>query len=330
MLVIAGEQEKMKGYFNGASYADLNNDGKLDLIINCINSPAVILKNNSPAKNFLSLSFHGSPMNKFGIGTKAYLWTHFKNIAGHDSSVVQYMQLMLTRGFQSSSDTKLHFWLRYIKNIDSLLIVWPDQKYQLIKNVSINKNMIINYQNAADSFSYTVFFPPKKKLLTDITSQIHCTWKHKENSFNDFNFQYLIPHTESTRGPKIAVADINKDGLDDFFVCGAKGQPGALMVQQQNGSFVSTDTALFAQDAMQEEVDAIFFDANNDGFTDLFVVSGGNEPQGDSPVLLIDRLYINNGKGHFSKNLNSLCNSYTINPAWRLQILTTMATLICL
>jgi hypothetical protein len=287
----------MKGYFNGAAYADLDNDGNLDLVINQIGAPATVLKNNAPKKNFLSLAFKGTGMNKFGIGAKAYLWVHGNS---PDSSEMQYQELMLTRGFQSSSDTRLHFGLDSINTIDSLLIVWPDQKFQVLKNITANKELTVSQNDAAGVFNYHSFFPAKKKILEDITAQIKCNWKHKENDFNDFGVQYLIPHKESTRGPKIAVGDVNKDGLDDFYACGAKGQPGVLMVQQKDGSFKETDTALFAKFALCEDVDAVFFDANGDGYADLLVVSGGNEPQGNSPLLLQDRLYLNDGKGHFS------------------------------
>ncbi|HEV3249933.1 MAG TPA: VCBS repeat-containing protein, partial [Puia sp.] len=289
---------EMKGYFNGAAYADLNNDGNLDLVMNCINSPAVVLKNNAPKKNFLSISFKGDGLNKFGIGAKAYVWAHNNK---SDSSILQFQELMLSRGFQSSSDTRLHFGLGGASNIDSLLIVWPDQKFQVLKNISVNKQLIVYQKEATGAFNYHWFFPEKKEVFKDISHQIKCSWKHKENDFNDFNIQYLIPHKESTRGPKIAVGDVNKDGLDDFYACGARGQPGALMVQQKDGSFKETDTALFAKYALCEDVDAVFFDANGDGWPDLLVISGGNEPQGNSPFLLKDRLYINNGKGHFSE-----------------------------
>src|SRR5205085_4405606 len=120
-------------------------------------------------------------------------------------------------------------------------------------------------------------------------------WKHKENTYNDFNVQYLIPHEQSTRGPKIAIADVNGDGLQDFFVCGAKDQAGALMIQQRSGNFILSDTAVFEADKINEDVDAKFFDANGDGKPDLYVVSGGNEYSGNAPPLL-DRLYMNNGK----------------------------------
>ena len=296
---------KMKGYFNGASYADLNKDGKIDLVINCINSPAVVLKNNSTKKNFLSISFKGDKMNKFGIGAKAYLWTH-----NGDKNKMQYQELMLTRGFQSSCDTKLHFGLDSANTIDSLLIVWSDQKFQLIKNIAANQQLIVEQKNATGNFDYNLFFPKKKEIFEDISKQVNCNWKHREDDYNDFNIQHLIPHKESTRGPKIAVGDVNKDGLDDFYVCGAKGQAGALMIQQKNGTFISSDTALFNKDAMCEDADAIFFDANGDGSPDLLVISGGNEPQISTPWLLSDRLYINDGNGHFAKKEDFVVQKY--------------------
>ena len=293
----------MKGYYNGAAYADLDNDGNLDLVINCIDAPAVILKNNAPKKNYISVSFKGNDSNTFGVGTKAYLFTGRK---GSNSYRIQYQQLMLTRGFQSSSDARLHFGLDSLTTIDSLLVVWPNQKYQVLKKVTANKQIVVDQRDALDSFIYDRFFPKSKELFENITSEINCKWKHTENNFNDFNVEYLIPHKESTRGPKIAVGDINKDGLDDFYACGARGQAGALMLQQSNGTFVPVDTALFNKDALYEDVDAAFFDANGDGWQDLIVISGGNEPQGNSPVLLEDRLYLNDGRGHFTRKTDFL------------------------
>lgn len=286
----------MKGYFNGASYADLDNDGNLDLIINCIDAPAVILKNNAPKKNYLSISFKGSGLNTSGIGTKAYLFAGKK---------MQYQQLMLTRGFQSSSEPRLHFGLGDVNNIDSLLIVWPDQKYQLIKNISVSKQLLINQNDAVAGFKYELFFPSKKQLLQNITNEINIGWKHREDRFVDFNIQYLIPHMESTRGPKITVADVNKDGLDDFFACGAKGYAGCLMIQTKDGRFASLDTSVFNKSAASEDVDAVFFDANNDGYPDLYVVSGGNEYEDGNPNLA-DRLYLNDTKGHFTEAVESI------------------------
>ncbi len=286
----------MKGYFNGAAYADLNNDGNEDIIINCLNALAVILKNNAPKKNYLSVSFHGDGANKFGIGAKAYLF---------QQGNMQYQQLMLTRGFQSSSEPKLHFGLDTLNKIDSILIIWPDQKYQLAKNVAGNQQVVFKQSDASGKFDYNQFFPKPKPALEDISAQVKCNWKHQEDRFTDFNIQHLIPHEESTRGPKIAVADVNKDGLDDFFVCGAKGQPGTLMIQTKDGKFNPSDTAVFSQFKQSEGVDAIFFDANGDGYADLYVVTGGNEYDDGNPNLQ-DQLYINNCKGHFTLSANAL------------------------
>ncbi len=279
-----------KGFYNGAAYADLNNDGNLDLVVNSINSNAIVLKNNSNTKNHLTINFKGDGMNTFGIGAKAYLFTKNK---------MQYEQLMLTRGFQSSSDTRLHFGLDTISVIDSIIIVWENQKYQTLKNIPANKPLTVEQKNATNNFNYDNFFPSKKEALTNITTQIKCDYKHVENNFNDFNIQYLIPHKESTRGPKITVADVNGDVLEDFYVCGARGTPGALMIQQPDGNFKRSDTALFAKFAACEDVDAIFFDANGDGYPDLWVVGGGNQIP-TSAMSNTDRLYLNDGKGHFS------------------------------
>src|SRR6188768_208055 len=293
--------QKLKGCSNGAAYADLDNDGNLDLIINCLDAPALILKNNSSKKNFISVSFQGGGLNTMGVGCKAYLFTGAKS----DSPRMQYQQLMAVRGFMSSSTYQLHFGLDTISNVDSLLIVWPDQKYQVIKNPTINKNLVVNKSDAQSGFIYNNFFPNKKEATQDITAQVNCNWSHKENDFLDYNVQYLIPHGLSTRGPKLAVADVNKDGLDDFYACGAKFQPGVLMIQQKNGTFKESDTALFSEFAISEDVDAVFFDANGDSFPDLFVLTGGNEIPANE-LALLDRLYINDGTGHFTKSANPM------------------------
>ncbi len=289
-LSIAWGTGNMKGYYNGASYADLDNDGKLDLVVNCLNSPALVLKNNAPPKNQLSLSFVGDSTNRFGLGAKAYLFS---------KKGIQYQQMMTTRGFQSSSEPRLHFGLDSLAIIDSLVIVWPDQKFQVVKNIPSNKALSVSQKNATGKFDYKQFFPAKQNQFDDVTAKMALPWSHRENDFFDFNVQYLIPHQESTRGPKVAIGDVNGDGLEDMYLCGAKGQPGAMMVRQKNGTFLASDTALFNRFMVCEDVDAVFFDANGDGHQDLWVVSGGNEmPSND--IASADRLFLNDGKGHFT------------------------------
>ena len=280
---------QMKGYFNGATYADLDNDGDLDLIINCINAPAAILQNNSAKQNSISISLKGNNTNTFGIGAKAWVYTKGK---------MQYQQLEPQRGFQSSVDYKLHFGVGSNKIIDSLLVVWPNQQYQLLNGIDTSA-IVLKQEDARDSFNYQHFFPPVKELFEEISANPPVNWKHTENDFLDYNVQYLIPHQQSTRGPKLAVADVNNDGLEDFYACGAKKQPGALMIQNTNGTFTPADTALFNKFAVCEDVDAKFFDANGDGFLDLWVVSGGNEMPANE-IASADHLFFNDGKGHFT------------------------------
>jgi enediyne biosynthesis protein E4 len=290
----------MNGYYNGASYADLDNDGNVDLIVNCLNAPALVLKNNAPKKNQLTLSFRGEGLNKSGIGAKAYLFT---------KTGLQYQQLMATRGFQSSSELRLHFGLDTLQVIDSLLVVWPEQAFQVIKNIPANKQLTVAQKDASGVFEYQKFFPPKRDLFADVSQITGIAWSHRENDFVDFNAQYLIPHKQSTRGPKVAVGDVNGDGLQDMYLCGAKGQPGALMIQQKDGKFSPSDTALFSLFTVCEDVDAAFFDANGDGHQDLWVVSGGNEMPSNE-IASADRLFLNDGSGHFSYSKGSRPKHY--------------------
>jgi hypothetical protein len=285
---------KLKGYYTGAAYADFDNDGKMDVVVNCINEKALVLKNNAPQKDFINFSFKGNGSNTKGMGAKLYLFS---------KGGMQFQQLMSTRGFQSAVDPILHFGLGDKGKIDSVLVVWPNQLYQVVKGVEINKTNQLLQSNATNLFAYQTFFPETKSNWVEVANQINSNWRHQENSFIDFNKQYLIPHELSTQGPKIAVADINNDGLDDFYVTGAAEQAGALFIQKKEGGFIESNHALFQQNAAAEEVAALFFDANNDGFKDLYVVSGGNQYNDGSPQLA-DKLYINDGHGNFIDNSN--------------------------
>jgi len=277
---------------NGAAYADLNNDGHLDLVTNNMNHEACIYRNESKGTHYLSLKFNGKEDNKFGVGAKAYVFS---------SGQMQYEQLMLTRGFQSSVEPKLHFGLGGKQKVDSMLIVWPNQSYQVIRNVKPDGTLMIDQKNAAGHFDYNRFFPAKGPLFTNITKQIGIKWQHQEDGFVDFNLQPLIPHMQSEEGPRMAVADVNGDKLDDFYICGAKGQPGALFIQQTDGTFKQSEQPAFVNDALSEGVDAVFLDANHDGYPDLYVVSGGSELPDGEPALG-DHLYINDGKGDFKQS----------------------------
>lgn len=283
---------RLSGYFTGASYADFDNDGNMDVVANCVNAKALVLKNNSLKKNYVNFSFKGNDRNTKGVGTKLYLFSKGK---------MQYQQVMSTRGFQSSVPPTLHFGLGENAVVDSILVVWPGRQYQVIKDCLPNTGIELQQANATGNFNYNSFFPPAESNMEDVTSKMNITWQHREDPFLDFNKQYLIPHQLSRQGPKLAVADVNNDGLDDFYVCGAAGQSGALMIQNSEGKFIETDGSLFQQNKSAEGVAAVFLDANKDGFNDLYVVNGGNQYD-DGTIELADKFYLNDGKGHFTDN----------------------------
>ena len=277
---------------NGAAYADLNNDGHISLVTNNLNSEACVYKNVGKSNNYLSVSFKGRQDNGFGIGAKTYVFA---------GGQMQYQQLMLTRGFQSSVEPKLHFGLGNHVKADSLLVVWPNQTYQVLHNIKAGQSIAVDQKNAGGHFEHNLFFAPVKPLMKDITAQQKISWQHRDDRFVDFNQQPLIPHMLSTEGPRMAVADVNHDGLDDFYVCGGKDQPGALFIQLPGGGFRATVQPDFMADAASEGVDAAFVDVNNDGNPDLYVASGGNELK-DGSAALADHLYINDGHGNFKRS----------------------------
>ena len=277
-------------FSNGAAYADLNNDGTLDLIANNINEEAFIYKNNEENKNHLTVSFRGMLNNSFGLGAKVYLFT---------KQGVQYQQLYTTRGFQSAVEPRLHFGLDTLKYVDSMLIVWPDFKFQVIKNISTNQFYIANYKKAGAVFNQADYLPASPESFTDITLLSGIDYVHKENNFIDFNFQYFIPHKISTQGPRLSVADVNNDGLEDFFACASKNSHAQLFLQTPTGRFVKGKMPAMI-DSVCEQVNALFVDIDNDGDKDLYVVSAGNEEEANAPSLQ-DHLYINDGKGGFAE-----------------------------
>ena len=200
--------------------------------------------------------------------------------------------MSLTRGFQSSVEPKLHFGLDSLHSIDSILVVWPTQKYQLFINTPPIGRLEALQINAGQDFDYNKFFPQEKDYYTDISASAGSGWKHKENDFLDYNQQYLIPHMESTRGPKVAVGDVNKDGLSDFYVCGAMGQPGQLMIQSPGGAFTASGSDVFAKAAHKAKkwMRSSLMPTMIHGLTCMWYQQGGNQGK-DGDSTLADHLY---------------------------------------
>ena len=286
------------GYSNGAAYADLDNDGALDLIVNNYDAPASIYRNRSRAQSpnaWLTVTLNGAGQNTAGIGAKVFVT---------QKGTRQLVEQSPTRGFQSSVDQRLHFGLGRDSVIDSLIVIWPDRRFQVLTNVAANRRLTLSQRDARGTWNYAAQ-RAGNTLLVDVTDSIRADYAHVENDFNDMDREPLMPHLLSTEGPALAVGDVNGDGLDDIYAGGAKWQPGRLLVQQKDGSFAVSDSAVFAADSIREDVDAAFFDANGDGHADLFVVSGGNEFWGGMDALG-NRLYMNDGAGHFTESTTAL------------------------
>jgi len=278
------------GYSNGAAYADLDNDGDLDFIINNINDTSLVYENRAntlEANNFIQFSFDGRENNKFGIGTKVIV---------KSGDIEQLQELTLSRGFQSSVPPLMHFGLGQVKKVDEIEITWLGGKKQLLTNITANQKLVIKESESK------VFKPAKKveRIFSDVTRESNIKHRHIENEYDDFKVEVLLPHKMSNFGPGISVGDINGDELEDFFVGGAMGQSGALFIQQKNGTFKKMTSLSLDSDKKYEDMGAALFDANGNGFLDLYVVSGGNEYKSGSDIYQ-DRLYLNNGKGRLVK-----------------------------
>lgn len=286
-----------EGFSNGSAYVDLDDDGALDLVVNRINAPVAIYRNVSrtlpDAGHWLQIALAGSGRNTHGIGAKVIAVT-----GAHR----QLLEQQPTRGFQSSVDRRLHFGFGRDTVADSLIVIWPDARYQILTQVSLNRALTLHQDSAAGTWQYT---PVHYTLPPDSAPLVGADIVHHENDFLDYNREPLMPHVVSAEGPALAVGDVNGDGRDDVYVGGAKWQRGTLLLQQTDGRFRESSAATFAADSTAEDVDALFFDADGDKDLDLYVVSAGNEFWHEFREL-DDRLYLNDGRGGFVRATNAL------------------------
>ena len=273
--------KKKTTYSNGAAYSDLDLDGDLDIVVNNLNEKATLLENKTKATNYITINLLEKENNLNTNGAKVYLY------AGNKSF---YKEQTTVRGFLSSSTRKVHFGLGNLTSVDSIKVVWNDGSETIQKEISSNKEITINKGKTS------------KHIFEKSATQKHTefSYKHIENTFLDYEREGLIPEKLSTEGPSVVQADFNADGLKDLFIGGARNQKPVLYFQTKDGKYIAQKNAVFDKDNIYEDVDAIAFDIDADNDLDIYALSGGNDYKEGNPMLE-DRVYINDGKGNFTK-----------------------------
>ena len=303
-LKFSDQEKRIAGarpcFSNGAIYADLDNDGDLDIVVNNIDDPALVYRNTSNDSNnrpFVSISLNGPAKNSHALGAKLVLYT--------DGQIRTYEKFPV-RGFLSSMEIPLHIGLFKTK-IDSAFLIWPDNTFQPISLSPHNPRMSLTWQKGLPHFDYSRLHPHMQNAsftVKDITTATGLLYKHEENNFPEFDREALLPHMLSTEGPALTVGDINGDGLDDAFIGSSKWKKSAVFIQQKTGRFIRFPEPALEMDSSYEDVDACLADIDRDGNMDLIVASGGNEFYG-LDTMLTPRVYLGDGKGHFRKLLHA-------------------------
>ncbi len=287
-------------FSNGSAYADLDNDGDLNLVINNVNAEAMVYRNNAQEildNHYLRVNPVADDPAVTNLGIKIWAET---------DEGTQFFETTSVRGMYSTSESAVHMGLGSQTSVDRLRVRWPDGREQLLENISADQTIQVRYTDAQTVDQRT----PQNRdemqpLFTNATDQQSPAIQHKENDFDDFEKQVLLPHRMSDLGPALGTGDVNGDGQDDFYLGGAAGQPGQLFIQQNDGTFIASSQEAWQANAPSEDMGSIFFDADGDGDQDLYVVSGGNEfaPQSSEYQ---DRLYLNDGNGSFTQAVDAL------------------------
>jgi ASPIC and UnbV/FG-GAP-like repeat len=297
-------------FSNGAAYADLDNDGDMDMVISNINDEVLIYKNTSREKDkkssrYLNVKFHGGSLNRDGIGAWADIYySHGKH---------QVYENTPFRGYLSTIQNIAHFGLGRDSLLDSVVIRWLNGKKQTLKKVKADQVLNVNINDAKDAYPFDQPKINKQSLFREVTSSVGVTYKHQEDDLADFNIQKLLPHKLSEYTPAIAVGDVDGNGYDDMVVGGTSKFPAQLLLQQPDGKFIQRNLLPNDQNKAADnfkDEGLLLFDADGDGVLDLYIASGGYEQQPGSPSYR-DRLYINDGKGNFKEEPDALPKNFT-------------------
>lgn len=289
-------------YAMGAAYADLDGDGDLDLVTNDLNAKAALYRNTiaeTTDHNYLRVTLDGPPKNPRGIGARVSIYADGEE---------QHARPTVVRGYKSSVPAPLHFGLDRTKAVDSLMVMWPDGRRQRLDDIRANQTVTVRYAEATGTHPWAADTFSVPDALTDVTDKRGLNFRHRESYYSDFKQQATLPHKFSQGGPGLAVGDANGDGRDDLFVGGAFRQAGRVYLQRQDGSF--DGSALSTRQNYEEDMGALFFDANGDGHQDLYVGSGGSEFKPGSKYYQ-DRLYLGDGTGDFRSASDRLPTMHT-------------------